>query len=209
MANLVAHHITDTAAPKAILGISGLPTFRHPFFNSSVLLTQKPHTDQEVEPFITGPLSAGDIPEGEDPFSMDCLLPSGLKNPRYATLPKSTAADKSGVLPRWSLYDYYIYKNTYLDMIGDIDPGFEWAKEEPPNGRLQKWPPTVFIQGDADTDVPMDVVTHVVDCLGPKKATLCVAKSQNHLFEATSYLEDEGETMDVVRQALAYVDKLC
>ncbi|TDZ49657.1 hypothetical protein CTRI78_v007969 [Colletotrichum trifolii] len=42
MAALTAHHLTPT--PIALLSITGITTFRHHFFNSSVLLTPEPVT---------------------------------------------------------------------------------------------------------------------------------------------------------------------
>ncbi|KAI0131909.1 Alpha/Beta hydrolase protein [Xylariales sp. AK1849] len=206
MACLIAHHLTP--APAAILCITGIPTFRHAFFNSSTLLTPEPIKDEEMAEFINAPTEAETTPEDDRTvFALDQILLTGLKNPNYVRPARSTPIVESGVWDRGCMYDYYLYKNAYLGLVGDVDPGFTWAKEDPDSEKIREWPPGIFIQGDNDHDVSMDVITHVVDCLGPKKATLCLAKGEGHLFEATSFLEDDGEAMDTVRQAIAVLDE--
>jgi hypothetical protein len=206
MANLIAHHVEPK--PAAMLCITGIPTFRHAFFNSSTLLTPEPIKDEEMAGFINAPVEVGTTPEYDSTaFAVDRILPSGEKNPDYVAPARPTAPVESSGWDRGCLYDYYLYKNAFLDLVGDVDPGFEWAKENPDDAKLKAWPPTVFIQGDKDYDVSMEVTTHVVDCLGSKKTRLCLAKGEGHLFEATSYLEDKGEPMEAVRAAVAFLDE--
>jgi hypothetical protein len=50
MASLIAHHAEPP--PAALLGITAIPTFRHPFFNTSVLMTPEPIKDEDMPPLI-------------------------------------------------------------------------------------------------------------------------------------------------------------
>lgn len=206
MANLVAHHAKP--APVAMLCITGIPTFRHAFFNSSTLLTPEPLTDEQMAKFINGPVVVGTTQEHDGTaFSVHRLLPSGLKDPDYTHPSRPAELPRSDNPERGWLYDYYLYNNGFLDLVGDVDPGFAWAKDDPLGEKHQSWPPTIFIQGDADVDVSMDVTTSTVDSLSPKKRRLCIAKGQGHLFERTSYLEDDSPGMEAVHQAVTFLDE--
>lgn len=203
MANLVAHHATPP--PMAMLSVTGIATFRHPFFNSATLLTTEPVTAEEMAPYLQGPVEAGMDTAG---FALEMLLPSGEKNSDYEPPAPavSSSEDASVKYPRGCLYDYYLYNNGFLEMVGGVDPGFEWAKKESEGERLKNWPTTVFIQGDSDPDVAPGVTTETVGYLGPDKAKLHMAVGEDHLFEQLSFLEDEGPSMDVVRDALKSLD---
>ncbi len=213
MASLITHHVT--LKPVALLGISGIPTFQHPFFRSSILLPPVPITDGEVEGFVSGPAVVGSAPAySPSPFyAIEYLLPFAERKSAYVTrpakAPTSTVAPR--VLSRECLYDYYLHRNAFVDLVGDLDPGFAWAKDvgdELHAEKLECWPPTIFIQGDQDSDVSADVTMSTVDSLGSEKAKLFRAEGQGHLFEATLYLEDESPAMDVVREAIQALD-LC
>lgn len=91
-------------------------------------------------------------------------------------------------------------------MLDAWDPGYEWAVTDPHGLKLAQWPTTILIQGDSDPDVDMDVTVQTAKNLGPEKAKLFIAEGQSHLFEAASFLEDEGVGMDAVRCAIKELD---
>ncbi|KAH8664330.1 Alpha/Beta hydrolase protein [Xylariales sp. PMI_506] len=212
---LLAHHAQP--APAALLSITGITTFRHPFFSSSTLLVPEPISDADMAAYITAPVEASPAaPKGFDGtvFTVDrLLLPSGARDPGF-TPPRpenppggGESGGEGGGWPRGCLYDYYLYNNAFPDLVGHVDLGFEWAKQDPLGEKLKAWPPTIFILGDEDVDVSPDLIHHTVDALGPKKTRLCTAKGQGHLFEAASYIEDETEAMNSVRNAVAFLDE--
>jgi hypothetical protein len=135
-------------------------------------------------------------------FNVDMLLPSSLaKNPDYShlKLPVKQPAAGEDADQRDGLYYYFVQENVYSDMIGEVDPGFEWAESR--SARWESWPRTILIQGDMDTDVDKDVCLSTACSLGDK-ATMFLAKGQPHLFEATSFIQDVGPQMNVVRDAV-------
>ncbi|KAI1848128.1 hypothetical protein JX266_005841 [Neoarthrinium moseri] len=204
MANLLAHHAKTL--PVALLGITGIPTFRHPFFNSSTLLTPEPIDDQDMAPYIDNPVEVGSTSQADKTvFFLDRILSSGRQNADFVQpVVKPVIPLPNSKWYRGCLYDYFLHRNKFLDLVGDVDAGFEWTKSNP--DKLAAWPPTVFIQGDKDYDVSVDVTLYVVNCLGIEKATLWLANNQGHLFEATSFIEDQGQGMDAVQKAIASLD---
>ncbi|KAK3935274.1 lipase 2 [Diplogelasinospora grovesii] len=205
MAALIAHHAKPK--PAALLSITGIPSFRHPFFNSSTLIPPTPVKEEEVDPFIAEPVSIGNSAFPPAIFYLDCLLPSGSKNPTFE-VPDEVLSPGVGQDPsRGMLYDYFLYDNAFLSMVGSVDLGFDWARDESQRSRLTAWPVTIFIQGDDDPDVSPSVCEDVVQALGREKAKLCLAKGRAHLFEKTSYVEDTDEGMDAVRHAIDELDK--
>ncbi|KAI0835868.1 Alpha/Beta hydrolase protein [Hypoxylon sp. FL0890] len=206
MATLIAYHVKPP--PVALLCITGIPSFRHPFFSSSKLITPVAIKEEDIARYLDDPVEVGAIDAyDESTFHIYQILPTGQKNVEYThpTRP-ATVTSNASVVSRDSLYDYWLYQNAYLDLVGDVDPGFRWAKEDKDGDKLQDWPFSIFIQGDADTDVSMDVTTHAVECLGPDKAKLCLAQGAPHLFEAKSFLEDEPQGMAAVREAIDLLD---
>ncbi|KAI9172546.1 Lipase 2 [Paramyrothecium foliicola] len=206
-AALVAHHCTPP--PLTLLSICGINTFRHDFFASSVLLTPTPIEDAEMAEFITGPPVVG-TSRADSPaiFDLDKLLPSGGRNSAYQSPPQSASLSK-GSYRRGDLYDYYIYKNAWLELVGSIDPGYASAKKpsaETAPWVSAKWPPTVIFHGDADVDLPVDVSSRMVECLGSDMVQLFVLPGEGHLFEKMKWIEDEGADMDVVRTAVKALD---
>lgn len=200
MACLTAHHLQPP--PLALLSITGIPTFRHPFFHSSTLITAQPIPRADIERSLHGPIIAGNAMEYEpESFSIDMLLPSSAgKNPSY-THPKppvKKSVAEEDVDLRYGLYDYFVHENSFSDMLGEVDCGFEWAEGK--SAKWLSWPRTIFIQGDMDTDVDKDVCVHTANSLGGK-ANMFMAKGQPHLFEATRFIEDNVPGMDVVRDA--------
>jgi hypothetical protein len=204
MATLAAHHLHPK--PIALLSITGITTFRHPFFNSSVLLTPRPILEKEIHHHLTTPISVGVTQCGDSDarsFDLEKLLPSGAKNPDFKMLSHGPQPDAEGI-PRGCLYDFYLYNNKFVELVGDVDPGYDWPVSDVE--RRRNWPPTIIIQGNADVDVDMAVSTHMVDCLGPDKVRLCLAEGEEHSFEAACYLEDDSGGMDAVRFAVSVLD---
>ena len=212
MGVLTAHHLQPP--PVALLSVTGITTYRHPFFNSSTLLTPKPIEDAEVAHLLSDPTTVvGVAAEGGDRtvFSVDMLLPSGNKNLDYVMPPRPTnqvTEPADSEISREMLYDYYLYKNDFVRLVGDVDPGFEWASTEAGKDKLKSWPPTIIIQGNDDFDVDLKVSTHMVDCLGEDTVKIFIAEGQGHRFEQTKFLEDDDPGMDSVRNAVECLDKV-
>ena len=197
----MAHHLQPP--PLAFLCISGIPTFHHLFFHSSVQLTHEPILKATVEQFFTGPTMIGSASQYDKwNFVLDMLLPlSAEKNPvfvRPEPVAEETTAEKEHGARRM-LYEYFLQENLYEGLVGDVDPGFEWVNDN--HKKWEKWPQTILIQGSNDTDVDKDVCISITNRLG-RKANIFMAKGQPHMFEATSFLEDESTPMDVVREAI-------
>ncbi|GAW25876.1 putative endomembrane protein 70-like protein [Rosellinia necatrix] len=205
---MVAHHLQPQ--PLALLSITGIPTFRHSFFNSSTLISSELPTESRVQKCLEGPLCVGTRPEGDltifDPAS---LTESGTKRLTYERPePAQNILEYDAKNPRKGLYSYLMYKNAFVPLLESIDLGYEWAKTNPQGSKLAQWPATVFIQGDNDHDVNADVTIQVARDLGQGKARLIIAEGQGHLFEATSFLKDTGVGMDAVRRAIKELDEV-
>ncbi|KAI1123411.1 alpha/beta-hydrolase [Nemania abortiva] len=206
-ATLVAHHLQPS--PLALLSITGIPTFRHPFFNSSTLIPPEPFTTAQVQKYFDEPVSVGSTPVADSMiFYPGSLTESGAKNAGFKRpKPACSPSGGDGGISRGCLYDYYVYENAFLPMLESVDLGYEWAKYDPQSQKLADWPPTVFIHGNSDPDVDVDVPITAAGCLGSEKAKLIMAEGQEHLFEAACFLEDEGVGMDAVRRAIKELDK--
>jgi hypothetical protein len=181
------------------LSITGIPTFRHTFFNSSVLLIPEPIKEEETERWVSAPVSVG-MNASRAAFYLDSLLPSGDRNPDWV-LPPGKPKGFQGEDGRGILYDYYLHENMHLPLVSDVDPGFEWAKDATSKEKLAAWPKTILIQGDADEAVSPDVSVSVANALG-RKAVLCMAKGQEHLFESGNFIEDVTPGMPAVQNAV-------
>ncbi|GJC78618.1 hypothetical protein ColLi_01456 [Colletotrichum liriopes] len=168
----------------------------------------EPITEAQMTHHLSEPVSAGTTSANNPQvFHLDKILPTGAKNSAFNIHLTPLSDDGStDEFPRGCLYDYYLYKNEYPILVGDIDPGYEWAKLEAGNARAAAWPPTTIIQGDADDDVDLSVSTHMVDCLDESKVKLFLAKGQPHRYEATRFIEDDVEGMDTVRQAVSNLE---
>ncbi|KAJ2970464.1 hypothetical protein NUW58_g9689 [Xylaria curta] len=203
---MVAHHLKPQ--PLALLSITGIPTFRHRFYNSSTLVSSELLTKTQVEKCLSEPVSVGSKP-ASDPsvFYLESLTKCGAKKANYER-PKSVSEPPSAGdgITRGGLYEYFVHENAYPPMLDSLDPGYEWAIADPECTKLADWPTTIFIHGDSDPAVDIDVAIQAATSLGPKKASLFVAKGQAHLFEATCFLEDEGVGMDAVRHAVKALD---
>lgn len=205
MACLVAHHCSPS--PRALLSIQGINTFRHKFFNSSTLLTPEPIPDEQVAQFSTGPPIVGVTTTGTaSKFYVDKLTADGGKNTQFVApkAPPSNATDNFHD-DRSVLYDYYTYNNAWLDMVRDIDPGYDWATGD--EERRTKWPPTVIFHGDQDYDVDLDVSKDMASKLGDR-VRLTVAPGKPHLYENTLFLEDGDSGMAAVKKSIAYLDDI-
>ncbi|KAK4446062.1 endomembrane protein 70-like protein [Podospora aff. communis PSN243] len=191
LAALVAHHLTPP--PLALLSITGIPSFRHAFFNSSTLIPSEPITEDDIAPYVSEPVTVGrHIFDASGVFSTASLLPSGEKNTAWTPgrkLPEGFTSDPN----RGLLYDYYLHENLFLDFVGEVDAGFDWATVD--EQKLEAWPPTIFIHGDDDADVDLDVCASTVKQLGDK-AQFFLAKGKGHLFEKGCFLEDLGDDKD-------------
>lgn len=133
------------------------------------------------------------------------VLPSGAKNFHYDASSGGPVDTKGQDPSRGMLYEYLVYHNEFLDYVGKIDPGFDWAADktkDETNEKLSKWPFTIFLQGDEDKGVDKDVCVSVSSSRGlASKAILFMAKGQDHLFGRTCFLEDDGPGMDEIRLA--------
>ena len=177
-----------------MLSITGIPTFHHAFFNSSTLIPSEPITEDDVAPFVQEPVSVGG--SHSDPsaaFDLAKLLPDGSKNPEFQP-PKKLPPEFNQDPYRGMLYDFFLYENTFLDLVGTVDRGFEWAVEGSPDTerKLSEWPLTIFFQGDSDDDVSPGLCQEVAAKLG-HRARYFNAEGQGHLFESKAYIEDVGQ----------------
>ena len=172
------------------------------------MLTPEPIPHSDMEPFTTGSPVVGTNPVGDTSvFFVDMLRSDGSKNPDYKAPPKSTATeDQDGEHFRGELYDYYLYNNKYLELVGEVDPGFDWAKDPKNAQRLGKWPVTSIFHGDDDYDVPIDVSKDMESSLGKEKVKLTVVEGGAHLFEARKFVEDEGSEMEAVKKAFKVLE---
>ncbi|KAJ0319258.1 hypothetical protein Brms1b_003955 [Colletotrichum noveboracense] len=206
MASLTAHHFTPS--PIALLSVTGITTFRHRFFDSSVLLTPEPIAESQMSHHLAAAVSVGTTSANNPQvFHLDKLLPDGTKNANFdVTTVPITEDDNTDEFPRGCLYDYYLYRNEFLGLVGDIDPGYEWAKAASAKDKVAAWPLTTIIQGNSDEDVDLAVSTHMVGCLGEDKTKLFLAEGQPHRYEATRFLEDDVDGMDAVRQAVSNLE---
>lgn len=208
---MLAHH--NSVKPLALLSIQGINSFRHKFFNSSTMLTPEPIPDSVMAPIIAGPIVIGETPPGDpSAFDVDKLRPDGSRNPDYKAphVPETSSdADDLDNL-RGMLYDYYIYKNQWVELLGDIDPGYSWAKEdtEEAKARVKAWPPTVVFHGNADYDVVLGVSEEMRDSLGADKVKLLVAEGREHLYELKKFIDDDAPGMDTVKEAVKCLDEI-
>ncbi|EQB53620.1 hypothetical protein CGLO_06635 [Colletotrichum gloeosporioides Cg-14] len=212
MADMVLYGLSDRppphTSPIALLSVTGITTFRHRFFNSSVLLTPEPIAESQMSHHLAAAVSVGTTSANNPQvFYLDKLLPDGTKNANFdVTTVPITEDGNPDEFPRGCLYDYYVYRNEFPGLVGDIDPGYEWAKAASAKDKVAAWPPTTIIQGNADEDVDLAVSTHMVGCLGEDKAKLFLAEGQPHRYEATRFLEDDVDGMDAVRQAVSNLE---
>ncbi|KAF8155378.1 Alpha/Beta hydrolase protein [Mycena galopus ATCC 62051] len=218
LAALLAHHCDPK--PIALLCITGIPTFQHPFFNSSYLIPPDEVRDEDVEGMLSEPVSVGTSPY-QLTFAVGMLDAEGKRNSAFELQdrePGSVPEEAQGIYRphyqqpqepnRGLLYDYFVRKNMYPTLVDRaVDPGFEWARDPHYKSQLAAWPVTVFIQGDDDPDVPMRVSKDAADALGPGRGVFCLAQGMNHLYEADKFLEDGGLGMDAVREAVRALDE--
>ncbi|KAH6609829.1 hypothetical protein Trco_003175 [Trichoderma cornu-damae] len=205
MAALIAHHCEPK--PLALFSIQGINTFRHPFFNSSIQTAGEEIAHATVVRFIAGPIQVGDMRPDESTFVLDKLTPEGAKNPNF-TPPKPHQA-AAGEPCRGMLYDYYTFNNSFVGIVGSVDPGYQWAKLPDAKERLARWPKTMIFHGSNDPDVELSVSEDMRDCLGEDKVSLFVADGQPHLYELEKYIEDDAPGMDVVKLSVARLDEIC
>jgi hypothetical protein len=203
MAALIAHHLDPK--PLALLANTGIPTVRHRFFKSSHHIHGSPRDRSQVEHLLKAPVSVGNSPHRPGIFYLERLLASGAKNPDFEQ-PELGPGEAVQDLNRVMLYDYLVSNNAYLDMLGSVDPGFDWACDPGQADRLAKWPMTIFLQGDKDEDVNVQVCREVADALGPRSQFL-LAEGEEHRFEWDKYIEEDDRCMGVVRSAVAEVDR--
>ncbi|KAJ4174564.1 hypothetical protein NW754_004983 [Fusarium falciforme] len=168
----------------------------------------EPIEDADVAEFISRPIEVGKQEVGSiASFALEKLLPDGSKNPNYKA-PQALVIQDPPKHPRGHLYEYYIYKNAWLDLVGEIDAGYTWAKDPSNRRRVENWPPTVLIHGDADLHVPLNSAEQMREYLGDDKVRLFVANGLHHLFETFYFLEDDEPGMSAIRDALKCLDSI-
>lgn len=199
-----AHHCNPP--PIALLSIEGINTFHHKFFNSSTLLTPEPIKDSEVAEFITGDAIVGVTPStSTSKFYPEKLLADFSKNADFVAPKGTNPAEDEFHDNRGLLYDYYTYNNAFIKLLGETDPGYDWAVTD--DARRKKWPQTVIFHGNDDYDVELDVSEDMKKKLGDR-VDLFIAEGKPHLFERALFLEDDDSGMKVVREAIARLDEI-
>ena len=208
MASAIANRFKS--APLALFSISGINTFHHTFFNSSTLLTPEPIPDSDVEAVLSGPAIVGrSLPGDQKAFAVSKLLTNGDRNPDYkpADADKPLTKDEEDFWDKRSiLYDYYIHRNQWTKLVGDLDPAFGTAAFTAE--KKAAWPPTVVFHGNEDYDVPLGLNELMRDAVGSQTVSLFVADGQPHLYEAARFIEDQDACMNAVRQAVARLDDI-
>ncbi|UNI15849.1 hypothetical protein JDV02_002343 [Purpureocillium takamizusanense] len=218
-ATLIVHNCEPP--PLALFSIQGINTFRHPHYTSSTLISPEPIRDEDMAEAIAGPLTVGvSVPGADNVFRMDMLRRADAsRNPDYSYDEAEEQQPPPPRNPRSGMYEYYTHRNAWPGMVGDVDVGFAWAREEEKEeeergtaearrARVARWPPTVIFHGDADVAVPLALSEQMRDCLGEDKVSLFVAPGQEHLYDLTRFIEDPAPEMDVVRQAVARLDEI-
>ncbi|KAH8168629.1 endomembrane protein 70-like protein [Sarocladium implicatum] len=199
-----------------LLSICGIPSFQHPFFSSSNLLTDEPISEELVRPHEEGPVIAWAYEEGDpDILDLKTLNSDGSKNNQYVrnsdASPHNTNLEERkrtnpALMRRGMLWAYYVYQKLFPSLIGAVDSGFADPAKDNQHHRLA-WPRTIVVHGDADKDFPLEGSMWMKDAIGEDRVQVFVAKGQDHLFELGCFLEDEGEAMDVLRDALRALDR--
>jgi len=180
------------------LASSGIPTFRHPFFNSATELTAEPIPEYEVERLLAEPIAVGTTPSSV--FNIESLLPSGAKNPDFDAS-SQPPVDRKGQDPyRGILFDYFLRGDDFVPLVEKVDLGFAWGKDAN-SLKLKTWPFTILLQGDKDEDVDKDVGVSVRENLGAR-SMLLMAEGQGHRFGRTNFLEDDFPGVEEIKLAL-------
>lgn len=138
---------------------------------------------------------------------MDKLLPDGSRNPDYKLPPTPVVEQTPGHYSKGDLYEYYTHKNKWIDLLGVVDLGYSWAQDPSAQSRREKWPQTVIFHGDNDAPVPHNISVEMRDSLGKDKVRLFIAPGEGHLFEQQCWIEDEGPSMAVVKEAVHALDE--
>lgn len=166
----------------------------------------EPIADGDLEQLVTEPVTVGTTPSSV--FMADMILQSGLKNSDFKPHAACEVPDTERKAPhRGILFYHYIQNNLFVPVLGEVDPGFEWASDPAAETRLADWPFTILLQGDKDDDVDRDVCTSVAKSLGTTKAKIFVAAGQGHRFCRESFLEDDDPGMDQVLLAVKELDR--
>ncbi|KAL5093339.1 hypothetical protein Trisim1_011144 [Trichoderma cf. simile WF8] len=206
MASLIAHHCQPK--PLALFSIQGINTFHHPFFNSSIQTAGEEIPHDSMEKYIAGPIQVGEMPIDESTFVLDKLTPDGAKNPSFTPPMPAAGTSSADNTYRGMLYDYYTFDNSFLSIVGSVDPGYQWGKLPESKDRVAQWPQTVIFHGNKDPDVELNVSEDMRDCLGEDRVTLIIADGQPHLYELEKFIEDDAPGMDAVREAVARLDEI-
>jgi hypothetical protein len=136
------------------------------------------------------------------------ILNSGLKNSNFSPHDTPKVPDTEQRVPhRGILYSHYLQNNLFVPLLGEVDPGFDWASDPAAEAKLANWPFTVLLQGDKDEDVDWDVCASVAKSLGPAKAKIFTAAGQGHRFGRESFLEDNEPGIDQVLSAVRELDR--
>ncbi|KAK0732307.1 hypothetical protein B0H67DRAFT_640598 [Lasiosphaeris hirsuta] len=202
LATLIAYHLEPK--PLALLSITGIPTFHHPFFNSYKLIYHSSLDPPELVAPNPGPIPEDDmqtlispyfvgksVVEPLDAFALAKLDSRGKRKHGNAWLWRRLHHVSSSSQPPGVLYNYYLNKIVYLDLVSAVDPGFDWAASEDDANlaRTSQWPMTIFIQGEQDKDISPSVCRDVAVRLG-SRAVYCEARDQGHLFEKQLFLDN-------------------
>lgn len=156
--------------------------------------------------FITGDAIVGVTPSTSiSKFYPEKLLADFSKNPDFVAPKGTNSAEDEFHDNRGLLYDYYTYNNAFIKLLGDTDPGYDWAVTD--DVRRKKWPQTVIFHGNEDYDVELDVSEDMKKKLGDR-VDLFIAEGKPHLFERGLFLEDDDSGMKAVKEAIARLDEI-
>ncbi|TAQ84247.1 hypothetical protein B7494_g7429 [Chlorociboria aeruginascens] len=170
-----------TPAPKAILSIYGVTSFKNSFFSSSIVIGGATLiTKERVSHLLSDTVIATgerDYPDIFYTFDLSCLKRDLSRNTAYK---KPEFVENSEVLGRASLYDYFVQENRYPELIGDVERELD----------ANEGPKIIMLHGDADIDVPIELSQDLVKKVGDR-ARLVVVKGAGHAFDDGLFLEDK------------------
>lgn len=211
LAALLAHERLSCLV--ALVSIYGIPSFQHEFFRSSTMLTPEPIASDAMKRHEEGPMTAWVSEAGEpEVFLVQMLNPDGSRNRDYVPIVEEHSSvggegDKELGLRRGLLYEYYVYNNSFPELVHPVDPGFNEPTKENLGWRLC-WPPTVVIHGRDDVDFPLGGSLWMRDAILEDKVRVFIAEGKGHLFELGLFLEEGNGGMDVVKRAIEALDEM-
>lgn len=197
LAFLAARHYKELSPPPiALLSYYGIPSFKHPFFNTNhIIWGDQPQPREKFAALLDSKQVYTGYTSVSRSFDLASLDEELKPNKSYQQPVDEPEADDR--LPRPDLYDYYVQENLYPEIFKNVEKDVEPG----PN-----FPKCVLIHGDDDPDAPLSLSEAFVQEVGQDIASFVVAPGKSHCFDDGFFIDDEGVEMDAVRKAWALLD---